>query len=253
MKMEDIKRRISLTLMIVLVFSQNAHAEAPHSRFINLYDGLLQTYVSPAKANDIAYEGVDYEGWATDPRHQEALELLLSETPNTYTENNKKAFWINAYNFLTIELIIREEERGSIKNLGGTFTSPWKRHSWALDGQDYTLNTIEHEILRPMDDPRIHFAINCASVSCPDLRAEAYRADKLDIQLEEQTVLALKNTGKGLRIEGDKVYASKIFDWFSEDFNDGDIKGWISPYIALDKNAKIIFMDYDWSLNKPSE
>ena len=144
----------------------------------------------------------------------------------------------------------REGERQTIKNLGGTFTSPWKNHSWTLSGMDYTLDYIEHKILRPMGDARIHFAINCASVSCPDLRLESYKTDRLDQQLNEQAKITLANEGKGLRIENGTIFVSKIFDWFKEDFKGGDIKGWLGDYKEIDQNASIKFMDYDWSLNK---
>lgn len=237
-------------LAVMLAVAQPAQAGEGYDRFLSLYDGLLQTHVRLAEKDGIAYNGVDYDSWVADPRHGQALKLLLTENPASYTGDKKMAFWINAYNFLTIDLIVREDERQSIKNLGGTFTSPWARHAWPLEGMDYTLDYIEHKILRPMGDSRVHFAINCASVSCPDLRLESYKADRLEQQLNEQVMVTLANPGKGLKREGDTVYVSKIFDWFSGDFKNGNVKDWLLDYTALELPFTVKFMDYDWSLNK---
>ena len=244
------KKVAAALLAIMLATSQSAQAGENYDRFLNIYDGLLQAHVRPAEKDGIAYNGVDYDGWAADPRHREALKLLLAEKSNGYTGAEQTAFWINAYNFLTIDLIMREGERKSIKNLGGTFTSPWTRHAWPIAGMDYTLDYIEHKILRPMGDARVHFAINCASVSCPDLRLESYKVDRLDQQLDEQVMITLANEGKGLRRADDAVYVSKIFDWFDDDFKNGDVRGWLADYKEIDPNASLRFMDYDWSLNK---
>ena len=243
------KKIVTALFAAALLSAPQAYAD-DYKTFLNLYDGLLQTHVSATEKDGVAYNGVDYNGWASDQRHKEALKLLLAEHTGALKGDEKMAFWINAYNFLTIELIVREGERYTIKNLGGTFTSPWKNHSWTLSGMDYTLDYIEHKILRPMGDARIHFAINCASVSCPDLRLESYRAENINQQLNEQTMITLANEGKGLRIENSTIVVSKIFDWFKEDFKGGDIKGWLGDYKEIDQNASIRFMDYDWSLNQ---
>ena len=244
------KKALVTMLAASLLFSQAAFAGENYNRFLNLYDGLLKSNVHPTVKNGIIYNGVNYDSWTADPRHKEALQLLLAENTDSFTEDQKKSFWINAYNFLTIELIIREKERDSIKNLGSIFTSPWKKHSWGIDGHDYTLDHIEHKILRPMGDARIHFAINCASISCPDLRAESYQADMLNKQLNDQVKMALTNTEKVFREDGNTIYISKIFDWFGEDFKGGDINSWLSEYKEIDRNVSIKFMDYNWSLNK---
>ena len=101
-----------------------------------------------------------------------------------------------------------------------------------------------------MNDAHIHFAINCASISCPDLRIESYRAEKLDAQLNDQVHLTINNASKGLRIENDTIYVSKIFKWFAEDFKEGDIKNWVTHYQRINQNHGLKFMAYDWSLNK---
>ena len=244
--------QIIAVILIVLGASQ-AYASASYEQFLDLYDGLLMKTVHPVSMHKsgIDYNGVDYDRWVPDIRYYKAKKLLQETDPEGFTSKNEKmAFWINVYNFLTIDLILRENERVSIKNLGGLFTSPWKANSWKLgNGKDYTLDHIEHKILRPMGDARIHFAINCASISCPDLRIEAYRADKLNQQLNEQVMTTLANEGKGLRHDADTIYVSKIFDWFKEDFKSGNIRAWLADYKKIKQNASIKFMDYNWSLN----
>jgi uncharacterized membrane protein YdjX (TVP38/TMEM64 family) len=241
---------LSVILAVCTFSSPTSEASNGNNRFLELYDGLLSEYVMPVTTNGIAYNGVNYDRWAVDPRHDEALKILLAENPDSFEDEEKKAFWINTYNFLTIDLIVSENERESIKNLGSFFTSPWKKHSWTLGESDYTLDDIEHKILRPMNDPRIHFAINCASLSCPDLGMESYQVDKLNKQLIEQVKLTLANKNKGLHETDGTLYVSKIFDWFSEDFDNGDVKGWLDKYQQINQHDELKFMDYDWSLNK---
>ncbi len=244
------KKLLSLMIAASLIPPSTALASENYNNFLKLYDTLLQTHIHHSEKDSITYNGVNYDRWAADPKHKTALKLLQTEDPASYQGQKQKAFWINAYNFLTIELIIRENERQSIKNLGGLFTTPWQKHTWKFASQDYSLDHIEHKILRPMGDARIHFAINCASVSCPDLRTQSYRASALNQQLNEQVKTTLTNKGKGLKTENNTIYTSKIFNWFAEDFNDGDIKGWLKNYENIDKNAPLKFMKYDWSLNK---
>jgi hypothetical protein len=256
--MPDIYAKLRNTVLVfivgvsatLVVFGAARASDGP-DQFLSLYGELLKAHVRPSDKGGILYAGVDYDAWASDPRHRNALKLLLNENPEGYaTDNERKAFWINAYNFLTIDLIVREGERESINNLGSFFSSPWSKFEWEIAGRSYTLDFIEHDILRPLGDPRIHFAINCASVSCPDLRSEYYRASDLDKQLSDQLLLALSNSGKGLYRGVEKIYVSQIFDWFEEDFNDGDIPGWLRENTAIRGEFPLRYLKYDWSLNK---
>jgi uncharacterized membrane protein YdjX (TVP38/TMEM64 family) len=231
-----------------------AQQKAAYQTFIKNYKTLLQAHVAPVKAEGITYNGVNYNAWARDPAHNKALKALKKVDPAQFNSKREKlAFWINTYNFLTIDLITDKGERESIKNLGGLFTSPWEKYEWTIHGKDYSLDEIEHEIIRPMGEPRIHFAINCAAKSCPDLRRQAYRAAKLDAQLDAQVDVTLDNRDKGLRESNDNViYVTKVMDWFREDFQDGNLKSWLDQYRPglITKKTTIKFMEYDWSLNK---
>ncbi len=244
-----IKKYTFLTLIITSLFTttSSALAEQNYNQFLTTYDSLLDSHIKATSRNGIEYNGVDYKSWSKDSRHSKAFSLL--KMTNIDKVKNKKAFWINAYNFLTIELIIREKESESIKNLGTLVKSPWKRFSWKLAGKDYTLDYIEHKILRPLGDPAIHFAINCASVSCPDLRNESYKDDTLEQQLKEQTMLILNSKTKGLRIDGSTSYMSELFKWFAEDFHKGDVMAWLEKNYNQKLPKKVKYLDYDWSLN----
>jgi len=146
----------------------------------NDLDGLLKTHVKTVTKSGIQYNAVNYTAWGNDPRHAKVRDAILSTNTNGLASKDQKlAYWINAYNVLTIDLISREKETQSIKKLGTLLKSPWKRFSWNVNGKKQTLDAIEHKIIRKLNEPRIHFAINCAAKSCPDLRKEAYRANKL--------------------------------------------------------------------------
>ena len=243
------KSTAAVVLAAAVLVSGGGQA-AEYEGFVEAYDGLLKSHVRAASKGGVDYNGVDYGAWGKDGRYKEALEIIQGVDPaDLKTRDERMAYWINVYNFLTIDLIVREGEGKSIKNLGGTFVSPWKKHTWEIAGAAYTLDQIEHKILRPMGDARIHFAINCASVSCPDLRIGAYRAGTLDTDLEAQTILSLKNAGKVFAAEGNVLRVSKIFDWFAEDFKEGDVKGWLADYVSVKDGDLIKYFKYDWSLN----
>lgn len=236
-----------LLLLALFSFSLNAFA------YENNLDGLLKSYVKTVTKSGIQYNAVNYAAWGKDPRHAKVRDEILKTNANTLKSKDQKlAYWINTYNVLTIDLITSKNETKSIKNLGSVFKSPWKKFTWNVNGKNLTLDGIEHNIIRKLNDPRIHFAINCAAKSCPDLRREAYRANKLNAQLQHQVNLTLSNTSKGFRKgNGNSVQVSKVMDWFKEDFK-GGINKWLQPYKkgVVNNNTKISFIAYDWSLNK---
>jgi hypothetical protein len=147
----------------------------------------------------------------------------------------------------------------SIKDVGSFFKPVWKRVAGTVGGKERALNDIEHEILRKMNEPRIHVAIVCASVSCPDLRQEVYSAGKLNEQLDDQMEKFLRSPGKGMKLDERKnrVYLSSIFKWFAEDFaSRGGVLKYIGQYVTAEERKvlnnskiKISYLDYNWEIN----
>lgn len=205
---------------------------------------------------------VNYEGFRASKTELEAYLNHLSEGQpdrTKTTESEQKAYWINAYNAFTIALIISGKEVKSIKELGGGIpmvNSPWDIKFFDIGGEPMDLNTIEHEILRKwFDDPRIHFALNCASGSCPILKPGAYSGQDLDAELDEQAKVFLNDGSKNAMSAG-KLELSKIFKWYEADFkSQGGVKKFIEKYsdLEIDENADLDYQDYDWSLNDKKE
>lgn len=202
---------------------------------------------------------VDYQGFKADEAALDVyLAYLANISPIDLDRSEQMAFYINAYNAWTIKLILMHYPGvESIKDLGTLFKSPWKKKFVRLDGELVTLDHIEHDILRPkFHDPRIHFAINCASKSCPPLLSEPFTGSRLDGQLDGAARRFINDPHSNYQ-KGDTLYVSRIFKWFAEDF-DHDILGFFRSY-AVGKLAaqiadagnpiKIKYLDYDWSLN----
>ncbi len=158
------------------------------------------------------------------------------------------AFWINAYNANTIKLILKKYPVKSITDLDGG--KPWDVKWIKIGSKTYSLNNIEHDIIRPRyKDARIHFAVNCAAASCPPLPNKAFTAANLNSLLESRTRSFVRNS-KYNTINDDAVKVSKIFDWYGEDF--GDLREYLNKYAATEipEGTEIGFAEYDWALNK---
>ncbi|MEX2489013.1 MAG: DUF547 domain-containing protein [Pseudomonadales bacterium] len=216
------------------------------------YDQLLKEYVEPASKAGLDVNLVDYSGLRNDTRF-EVLVDTIREFPVDRLENDNErlAFYINAYNILTMRLILDHWPVDSIKDIGGFFSGPWDIVVLKNADSSLTLDNIEHDIIRSIPEPRIHFAVNCASLSCPDLRREAYRADRLHEQLEDQTRRFLRQDGKGLSVDGDRVKVSRIFDWYEEDF---DRVGGVTKFVQrirpdLEIEGVRAKLTYNWALN----
>tara|TARA_R110000868_G_scaffold720_4_gene5249 strand:+ start:10124 stop:10777 length:654 start_codon:yes stop_codon:yes gene_type:complete len=200
--------------------------------------------------NHVSNDGhVDYKAITLNTKKLDTyLNSFSKVTPNnTWTKNETLAFWINAYNAFTIKLIIDNYPIKSIKNI----KNPWDKKFIKIGTQTMSLNHIEHDILRKMSEPRIHFAIVCASVSCPRLQNEAFSASKLDSQLDKAAFEFLSDFTKN-NITENNLSLSKIFQWFSKDFKQkGDLIHFLNLYaqVKISKNAKIKFKDYNWNLN----
>ena len=216
------------------------------------WDSLLQKHVTP--------DGwVNYKGFIQDSTaFRKYLNLLSNNHPNNknWSEQERFAYWINAYNAFTVQLIVDHYPIKSIKDIknGVPFVNTvWDIKFIKIEGQEYDLNNIEHGIIRPkFNDPRAHFAVNCASYSCPKLLNEAYVAEKLDQQLDAQAVAFIEDKQRNI-ITPDKVQLSKIFKWYKGDFTDKlDLISYINQYssVKINPNVSIEHMDYGWSLNE---
>ena len=217
----------------------------------HLYADLLQQYVDDGV--------VDYRGLKKEEaRLDRYLEYLAGIQPDKLNDKERFAFFVNAYNAWTLKLIL-DHYPGirSIKDAGSLWRSPWKKKIARIDGRRMTLDEIEHDILRAQfDDPRIHFAVNCASKGCPPLWGEPFSGQNLDHHLD-QAARAFINDPARYRLDGNTLYVSRIFKWFAEDFNDDPI-GFFQQYaedalrMELERRAKdlrVKYLDYDWSLN----
>lgn len=250
------KRKASVLLIILLLFV----AQPVWSMDFSSWDGLLKKYVAPSTIDGVALTGVRYPELGKDPAYHQVVKDLENASLSTLTTRHQQlAFWINTYNVLAVKMVVDHYPVKSIKDAGGFFTSVWKKEVGTVGGKARTLDEIEHQILRTMGEPRIHAAIVCASVSCPDLRLEAYTAEQLDDQLDDQLRKFLVNQRKGLRIDNKKgrVYLSSIFKWFKEDFKSkGGVLTFLAPYApkagqeVLLNSPTVSYMDYNWQLNK---
>jgi hypothetical protein len=201
--------------------------------------------------NHVSIKGhVDYNSFKSNKKElSNYIASLSTNMPQeSWNKQEKLAYWINAYNALTIDLILRHYPIKSIKDI----KDPWGQRLWKLGEKWYNLEEIEHQILRKTDEPRIHFAIVCASFSCPKLLNEAYSAQNLDAQLTQATKDFLSDPKRNIITEN-HLSLSKIFQWFSKDFKQqGTLVDFLNTYsdVKISNKAKKTFIDYNWDLNE---
>lgn len=234
------------------------------------YANVLTSYVDDQALVD--YQTLQQNRQALDT-YNTSLASISPEQLTSWSDAEQIAYWVNAYNSLTLASIIDQAPlKDSIKDIKGV----WKGRKHAVSGTTKTLDEIEHETLRKdFQEPRIHAALVCAAMSCPPLRQEPFTADQLDAQLDDQVNQWLANPETGLRIdrENNQVYLSKIFKWFGEDwlpgygtdtgFTGGEkqraVLNFVSNYVSPEDKAYleagdygVTYMDYDWALNQQS-
>lgn len=201
---------------------------------------------------------VNYKGFIGDAAAMDSYLKLLSDNPpdSSLSKNEKFAYWINAYNAFTVKLITENYPLKSIKDLGSTATknSPWDKKFFKIGGKEMTLNNIEHDILRKQfNDPRLHFAINCASYSCPKLLNKAFEAATLNKQLDERAVDFLNDTTKN-NITTSSAKLSSILLWYEQDFTKTGITKieYINKYsrVKILAGTKVEYLKYNWELNE---
>ena len=242
-----------ILLFIIGIAHQNAYADTfDHSKF----DQILKQYVDDKGR-------VDYNGIAKDPRFSEYMESLKSAQTDKMSRNGRLAFWIDAYNAVTIDKVIKWRPKKSVRE---TFIPGlWKSNKFfttrenIVAGRRLSQDDIENEILRKQfHDPRIHFAIVCASLGCPPLPRFAYTEENVQTKLEEETRKYI-NSFRGTRIDrtNNTLYISELFNWYAGDFKakSGSVLNFIKHYLApearafLEQNPKISYIDYNWALN----
>ena len=228
------------------------------------WDALLKKHVvvlQGGKASQVRYAGFAADRAALKA-YLDSVSKVTEAQFGAWPKAERMAFLVNAYNAFTVEKILtRYPDLKSIRDFGTVFGNPWKDKFFTLFGRESYLDQIEHEMLRKpgaYNELRFHYAVNCASIGCPMLREEAYVADRLEAQLEEQAVRFLSDRSRN-RFEAGKLQVSKIFDWFKEDF--GVREQYFAKYARLladgpeaqkqvaEGRATLSFLDYDWSLN----
>ena len=260
--------------LLILCFSLPAFSfDLSHSAF----DEILDKSVIERGAQT----AVDYDYLHNNPeplnKYLTSLEAVSKQEFDSWNRNDQMAFLINAYNAFTLKLILNNyPDIKSILDLGGLiFKSPWSIEFFKLLGKQTSLGHIEHKILRKKyNEPRIHFAVNCASIGCPALQKKAYVGEKLDAQLDNASIQFLRDPERN-RFNKEKklLEISSIFKWFEADFvKKGSLQNFIAPYISDDpevvailrdksynkgiggllnrSSVHIKYLDYDWGLNK---
>ncbi len=273
-------RRVTLlwSLLLFLAMSQNANALfTPNSEAWeqwrpaaeaeevavdhSLWGELLVRYVDDRHLSGVSRFDYAAVSDADAERLTRYIEQLEKVTVARLTPDQQQAYWINLYNALTVRLILENPEVESIRQIrDGLFSiGPWNREVVTVAGTALTLNDIEHRILRPLyRDARVHFAVNCASIGCPDLQAVPFTASNLDALMDSAARSYLAHP-RGLRIDDDTLHLSTIFKWFAEDFGDDReaLLEWLAQYAPADMAASVrswqgrIRYDYDWALNSP--
>ena len=239
--MKKVTGTVVLLLMSLFLFAGVSEPKIDHTP----WDQLLQKHVS-------SNGNVNYEGFKSDiDRLNNYLVSISKIKPNTdWSRNETMAYWINAYNAYTIKLMLNNYPSKSIIDINGG--KAWDLKFVEIEGEKYSLNNIEHDILRAKYfDSRIHFAVNCASISCPKLSNTAYFAEGLDQKLEKAAKEFINNSAQNT-ISSNKASVSKLFDWYKDDFTkNGTVKEYINKYSTTKLTTdKISYKEYNWNINK---
>ncbi len=240
---------------------------SPAAAYDTAYDGLLSRYVS-ASADGI--NRVDYARWRANGADRAALNAYVAELsgqrPSSFERERAFSHWINLYNAVTLQIVLERYPVRSIRDIrseGAGFDlrgliGPWRSPRVTVEGRRLSLDDIENSILRPtFRDPRVHYAINCASLGCPNLMMRAWRSETLNADLDA-AARAYINHARGVRVGADgALRVSSIYRWFRDDFGGADanviahLRRYASPDLArrLERVTRIAGHSYDWALN----
>jgi len=247
---------LMVILSITFLTSSQLIAKEKKDTFWSDYQMVLQSSVAKrlymSKDGNFYHSSIDYKKIKNDSKisgHISAQLKKLKSVNPPEVQKKKLAFWINAYNFFTIVDVINNYPVSSMKKIG------WKNDHHDIGGHFYSLDDIEHKMLLPLGDPRVHFAINCASVGCPALNNVIYAHDLLNEQLDNAVINALKNPLHLRSMGKDTVYTTKLFKWFQKDFENELYKGTegfinsFAPKRLKGASKTVPKIDYDWNLN----
>jgi hypothetical protein len=224
------------------------------------WDNLLQRYLVPSQ-NGINLFRYGFVTAADKVRLDDLVAGLAALPISTYKRAQQRAYWINLYNAVTVKVVLAHYPVDSIMDINispGFFSfGPWDKKLLQIEGEAVSLNDIEHRILRPLwNDPRTHYALNCASIGCPNLDTRAYTAEDMEVRLNA-AVGAFINHPRGVRFEDGELVVSSIYDWFIADFGDDEagviahLRQYAKPALAekLVKHGRLDRTTYDWRLN----
>ncbi len=272
--------RLSATLILLLAAWAGAAQAGANSELYGPYQQILDRFLTEkVLPDDGLVSAFDYEAALNQQNLTERLSMQRKalkefDLSRLQGEAESVAFWINAYNFFMLDQILTEKPDGelvsSVWDYGGRINpfvdSVFARKKFVVDGQQYSLDQIEKEILlgakysdKGWKDARVHFAVNCAAVGCPPLRKDIYTADNLETTLANNIRRAF-NTDRHLRVEGSSLYVTELFKWYETDFVEASgsrrafIQQWAEPSVAkqVAETTGLGFIDYDWSLNRPA-
>ena len=249
------KRFSLIFLFVTLCQTGVAKDNDSVAAWTDTFDAILKKHVASGTRSGIKANLVDYKALGRDADFAKLFGQLKGlKAIDKLSDNDRLAFWINVYNYLTIYKVVQKPGIKKLTDLNGFIKNVWKLDAGMISGKSYTLDGIEHGLIRKQfKEPRIHVALVCAALSCPDLRAEAYRGKVLDTQLNEQMTRFLKNGKKGLLVD-DKtrsVQLSSIFKWYGGDFKGGVIP-WMIKNEFIQKTTRdynVTYFDYNWLLN----
>jgi len=236
------------------VSSETNKASIDHSDWQTVLDGFLQSD-TPSGVNLVDYESLLDESEVLD----RYIDSLTKIDPRDYARNEQFAYWVNLYNAITLQVVVKNYPVSSILKIssGPLPSGPWDDQAATVAGQPLTLNDIEHRILRAFwKDHRIHFAVNCASIGCPNVQAQAFTSKNTESLLNKAAKEYMQHP-RGLKITDDGLVLSSIFDWYKEDFGNSEkeVLATLSQYLSSDVKAQVeqlssnVSYDYDWSLN----
>jgi hypothetical protein len=254
---------LAMLLLAPPVFAEPGPFDHQHAQFTTVLENHVRWNAEGTATT------VNYTSLKADPENLENYLNSLSAVPRkkfeAWTSDKQLAFLINAYNAFTLKLIIDNYPVESIKNIGRFWQNPWRMRFFRLLEKEMHLDQVEHDIIRKpgvYDEPRIHFAVNCAAIGCPALRDRAFTADQLEEQLEDSTRRFLRDRSRNyFDTDAGVLRVSSIFRWYREDFETGGtLSEWVAGYAdeladvkpheqIIKQGVPVKFLDYDWKLN----